>query len=436
MVRPNTPKGLCLRCKGSRYLCGKKPCPILTKYSVLKSIKLPTGMLQDGKNADIFSASPPSFFVGHVGYPRVAIGPMVPHSLDSELDITRLDAPEKWLVPGVSSAQKAELMDIVRFRSTLVRTIYKTPVKGPAFTTDKILSLSQEIAMAEKPVGTEVNLEKVHVNVELDNHAPPTGPVGNISKLKITENPKVHQKVEYAVSDNDLKANEAITKYLYSDGHLAVTDITRILSAGLLGVKKDRKLVPTRWSITATDDMVSKHLIHRIKMYPELGEFYLHEAEYLGNNFYIILVPRPWVYEMMESWSPHSIWRSFDTEKTYVIVQDHELSNGRKKYASNITGAYYAARLGVCEYLERVRRQAAVMIIREVNEQYLMPLGVWVIRQAVRDAMSNKPSKHSSLKEIFIYLNKKLQVPLKFWLKKSKLLPYIRKQRTLHDFIR
>ena len=324
-------------------------------------------------------------------------------------------------------------MDIVKFRSSLVRTTHKSNVKD--WQENKILALSQEIAMAEKPVTTEVALDKIHLNVQVNDHSPPNGPIGKIEKLIITENPKVNRKVDYVVSDTDLKAGPAIFEYLYKDARLPTNEIHRVLSAGLLGEESRRKLVPTRWSITAVDDTISKGLIEKIKFYPQVGQYILHEGNYLGNHFFILFVPRQWAYEMMECWDPHSIWRLMENNKnTYYIVQDHELNHGRKNYASNVTGAYYAARLGVAEYLTSIQRQAAVIVIREVNADYLVPLGVWVIRQTVRDALSRKPKKFSSLSEAYKHIAPNLKVPLKYWLKKSDVLKYIKTQKTLLDF--
>ena len=35
---------------------------------------------------------------------------------------------------------------------------------------------------------------------------------------------------------------------------------------GMLGTQKNRKLVPTRWSISATDDIISDYLIKNIRV--------------------------------------------------------------------------------------------------------------------------------------------------------------------------
>ncbi|MGC8832319.1 MAG: hypothetical protein ACP5PQ_07045, partial [Thermoproteota archaeon] len=50
--------GLCVACKGSRFLCGKTRCPIIVRANYfLKSIPLM-------QSEDIAGASPPSVFVG------------------------------------------------------------------------------------------------------------------------------------------------------------------------------------------------------------------------------------------------------------------------------------------------------------------------------------------------------------------------------------
>ncbi len=73
--------------------------------------------------------------------------------------------------------------------------------------------------------------------------------------------------MEKVYSDVDFKANEAL-KYLYAKGfdeHF----LSRLLSVGGAGVKFERKLVPTRWSITAVDDLVGRKVISEIQDFPQ-----------------------------------------------------------------------------------------------------------------------------------------------------------------------
>lgn len=77
MVRPNLPENICVKCKGSRLLCGKQSCPILLKHNILKST-LPFDPSTIKREQNVFGASPPAVFVGYHGYPQVNVGPLLP----------------------------------------------------------------------------------------------------------------------------------------------------------------------------------------------------------------------------------------------------------------------------------------------------------------------------------------------------------------------
>ena len=65
---------------------------------------------------------------------------------------------------------------------------------------------------------------------------------------------------------------------------------------------------------------------------------------------------------------------------------------GRKKYAENTVGGYYAARIAVLEQLRIIKKQSSVLALRFVDpNEYIAPLGVWVVREAVRRALKSKP---------------------------------------------
>ena len=144
-------------------------------------------------------------------------------------------------------------------------------------------------------------------------------------------------------------------------------------------------------------------------------------------------MPREWRFENLEVWIS-SLWKP-DGNKDPIIMQDYEPYEGRKNYASNVTGAYYAARLAVCEYLYKQRRQGAVLVLREVNEEYLVPLGVWVIRETVRMAMKRPPLVFEDLNSALQYIeNSDFKLPLKFWKNKSQIIRYILRQKRLTDY--
>ncbi|MFX1366652.1 MAG: hypothetical protein ACFFCE_09970 [Promethearchaeota archaeon] len=443
MVRPPTEKNICLRCKGARLLCGKKTCPILLKKSVMKSL-VPFELDKTRRDIEVFGASPPGFFVGRFNYPNVYLGPLVPfQEFEIGLNISDyhiLDAPELWY--------GKKMVDVIRYRSSLVRSNFKTNVfigrksrkSTPSLKTQKLLETSQELSMAARPVDTETKLERVNLRMMMDNHALPMGPSGITERIEITENTKVHPQVEYCVSDTDLKASKAVSENLYFKGHVPESTIKRVFSAGLLGEKNKRRIVPTRWTITAVDDIISKALIQEIKKFPEINDYRIFEATYLDNHFKILLFPGKFIYEMNEVWAPNTLWNiSLDGNNRNLkpqIMTDFEFYNGRKSYASNITGAYYAARKSVCEYLYKIRRQARVLIFREVSGGYVVPLGVWVIRSTVENAMfTQDPVILDNFNDSLKNMAEGFMVDYKYWKKSSKIINFIKTQKTLDRFL-
>ena len=164
-------------------------------------------------------------------------------------------------------------------------------------------------------------------------------------------------KIEKAYYDTDLKATNAVID-LYSRG-VMVTKIQKAFSVGAFGVEKKRKLVPTRWSITAVDDILSKNLMAKVKTNPEINEYRVYESIYMDNVFEILMIPQQWSYESMEAWYPGTVWNPAGT--SVAIFSDWEGNSSRTTYAA-IGGCYYSARLATCELLVKERRQATVIV--------------------------------------------------------------------------
>ncbi len=394
---------LCIRCKG-KGLCGK-PCKILKRIAdsvqKVKSVK------------ENFNSSLPSVFVGTYSYPNVNIGIVGPPIVDK--NSWTMDSPDYWY------KKRYEIQSILETRYQLINSKKPGNIK-PAKLDKKFLDVVQEVALAKRPVTSEIILSKrPKIVVSLDTRMAPIGSSAKLKKIVITENTKISSKIEYVVGD-DLKAEEQLTKlYKLTD----INQIQKIFSAGLLGTKTQKKIVPTRWSITATDDVISKNLIENIKKYPLINEYQIFENNYLGNYFLIILVPSLWSFEIMEFWKKNSVW---NRRNEYFISQDYETYFGRKNYASNVTGGYYAARLGVAEYLNKIKRQASVLILRKISDEYFIPLGVWVVRETVRGCFNKKAIKFKNLEDVIKYTRKIPQ-----WREKSWLLRQL-KQKTLKDY--
>jgi hypothetical protein len=89
---------LCVLCKGARFLCGKTRCPIMVKVNYfLKSAPLM-------ETEDIAGMSPPSVFIGRIGYPNVYVGPLVPPVHEAFLIYLSIGSANPWMRSWVSVA--------------------------------------------------------------------------------------------------------------------------------------------------------------------------------------------------------------------------------------------------------------------------------------------------------------------------------------------
>jgi len=413
IVAKASKSGLCVVCKGSKFLCGKTRCPIIVKVNYfLKSVPLM-------QSEDITGASPPSVFVGRIGYPYVYAGPLVPPVHE---DTSLYDLPEFWLGKSID--------EIVGFRSMLIRGKHRVHVRKFE-EAGKIIEKTCELALAVKPVDVELMLKKKPRGfLILNDEVQPFGPSAPIRDLRVG-NPRWDRQIQKAYGDTDLKAVEAVLE-LYGKGVL-VTKIQRAFSVGAFGLKKNRRLVPTRWSITAVDSIVSKDLIEKVKTFPEISGYRVYESRYLDNVFEVLMVPSAWSYEIIEAWYPGTVWNP--RGRSVFVYSGWEGYDGRTTYAE-IGGCYYAARLAVCEQLVKERRQAAVIVLREAHPGYIMPVGVWQVRENVRNAMRQKPLIYNTLDEALKRVANQLQIPLKRWIHKSELLQNILFQKRITDFLR
>ena len=390
------------------FNCGNPNCAVCSKaYSMLR--------VQNKIIKKDFLSNAVAPFVGKFNYPDINVGILAPP--DETDDSWLYDDPKYWAVHNF------QIPKIIDFRSSLINSSFNANIMKR----HKFLELSQETAMASRPTDIEINLEeKPSFRLNVDSFAAPTGPNAKLKKAKLTSNPKIHTKVQKVYYDTDLKANDALI-YLYENRFDEIF-LSRILSVGNLGIGKNRKLVPTRWSITATDDALGKHLTNKIRKYNQIN-YSAFFGSYLGNYYLILCFPEIWSYELFEMHvsSPNN------------FMTDYEPYEGRKYYAEETAGGYYTVRLAILEKLNEIKRQGSILALRFITGDYTLPLGVWVTRESARKAMESGAIEFSS-KELMLEYAKKLarkkfNFDLSRILKDSILLKNIKQQSKLVKFI-
>ena len=364
----------------------------------------------------IDGSSPPSMFVGHYGYPKVRIGPMI-----SPLhgDTTILDRTELWTGKSIE--------EIANYRLSLVLGTMNVNIYD---THSRHVESMQELAMSESPAETEATFEKMPIvdvqmqeELRFDHEATPFGPAAPLRGFKASSL-SADQRIETAYYDTDLRAAEAMRE-LYRRS-VEVSIIQRVLSAGMLGVKKKRKLVPTRWSISATDDIISSMLVKEIGMNPTIDLFEVTRYSHLANYYSIILIPDDmWIFEMIESW--------FTSRGQATIGADNEDERGLN-HSPTIAGAYFAARLAVAEHLANRHKKAGAIVLREIHPDYVMPLGVWQIREGVREALKNPSQKFELFDHAMSFACSYMSLSKNEIVQKSQIWKSFKDQTKISDF--
>lgn len=334
-------------------------------------------------------------------------------------DTEIMDKPELWA--GKSIEQ------IANYRLSLVRGVTSLDVHE---TSGRFIESLHDLSMSGKSVEAEAAFERhpladldLETEVRLNAEAAPFGPAAPLKHFKLVAS-SADRRIASAYYDTDLRASDAIIG-LYRKG-LDISQIHRIFSVGMLGEKKGRSLVPTRWSITATDDTVSKNLVQENEGHQTIDRHEVTEYFHLGNRYVVVLIPdEVWSYEMIESWVTHSGQVAFGS--------DYEDARGLDHYPS-IAGAYFGARLAVAERLASRRRRAAALVLREIYPEYVMSLGVWQIREGVREAMKKVPICFDDLAGAVGYACSRLSISMVEVAGRSTLLKNLQAQRRITDF--
>ncbi|MDG5775870.1 DNA repair protein NreA [Haloarculaceae archaeon H-GB11] len=369
----------------------------------------------------LFGSTAPEIFVGRTNYPRVSTGLLSP--VDHEADATEFATSGAWYQQGLG------IDDVLQRRTGLLNSRRSANVDVNDVW-DGFVGVQREVAIADRPVDVEVGLDgKPDFDLDADSVRTPTGPSATAERADLAENPHVPRPVEKTLEDDEWQAEGAMN-YLYQRG-FDVYDINNILSAGALGRGENRRLVPTRWSITAVDDTVSKFIRGGLRNQASVDEVSVWTNEYVGNRYWVVLAPGQWEFEFVEMKAPESVWNP-RPEGGYYMSSAYESYEGRTGYVEETAGAYYAARLGVLEHLRDRNRQAKCLVLREITNDYWAPVGVWQVREGIRHAFEGERGVAETFHGAIRQLSPHLPVTFDRLRRKSNLVAGV--QTSLGDF--
>ena len=396
------------------------------KFEAVKKISEMGFKVRDlSKISKVDSISPPSVFIGSkLKYPLVNVGILSP--LNKEEDAWIYDDAKYW------AENNFNIEEVVSLRNGLLNSRFQTKVSDIRLN-KKFVDITKNIAISSRQVDVEIELKnRLIVGREKDKILTPHGMRAGLKSVEITGNVKIDKKVDKIMND-EIKASEAI-KYLYKNDFNEYS-LSKILSVGVMGLKKNKRLVPTRWSITATDDMLGKQFLENVRNYPWIEDYELFYGEFMGNQYIILMFPSVWSYELFEMYLPKSSWNPGNEIKASTDMEGY---SGRKTYAFDTAGGYYASRFAILEYLNSIKKQASVIALRVETPSYWAALGVWVVRESVKKAL-RKSMKFAEREELIESVKKIGKIKYNFdfseILNRSKLIKERKEQKSLREFI-
>ena len=361
----------------------------LTEQIQMKSVKV-------GKNLE--GTTPPSVFIGRWSYPKVYAGPMMSSQMG---DTHIMDSPEEWI--GQNKTQN----EIIDYRMSLVRG--KQLIKIDDLENPFVEKL-QDISLASKTIDSEATFGRRPTGSLLTEDSMPHGPSAVIEKFDI-DAVSWDKQLEKTFYDTDLKATEAVLNL--HNKEVPFSAMQKAFSVGAIGTKNKRKLVPTRWSITACDSTLADEFLKEVRKFEKLDTYRVFEFGALNNYYIIILTPTEWQYEWYEAFI-----KLMKNEE--LIFSDYETNGGKKEY-SCVGGCYYTAKMAVLDYLLKIKKQSGLIILREAYDGYV-PLGVFNVRENIKEAMLRPYLEFETLEDCLKYSGEKLRIPIRRYVKQGTLL--------------
>ncbi len=266
---------------------------------------------------ELEGSTPPSVFIGSWNYPKVYAGPMISPVLG---DTAIMDTPEAW-IPGSKSQE-----DIISYRMSLVRG---KKLIGITDLDNQMVEKLQEISLASGSIDSEAEFWKKTKRSFFQRIPSPSWASAILEKFDI-DNVRWDRELEKVYYDTDLRARDAIMDLHSKD--VPFSHMQKAFSVGTMGVDKRRRLVPTRWSITACDSTIADQLLKEVKHFDPLDVHRVYEFQSLQNYYAVLLLPSPWQYEWMEAFL-----KVLGQEK--LIFSDYENYNGKKKNTPELVAA-------------------------------------------------------------------------------------------------
>jgi hypothetical protein len=81
-----------------------------------------------------------------------------------------------------------------------------------------------------------------------------------------------------------------------------------------------------------------------------------------------------------------------------------------------------------------LRKQSSALVLREIHPGYILPVGVWNVRESVRAALSKNPAQFDNFNSALDFALSHLGIPRRAWIQSSHILKEAFFQRKISNY--
>jgi hypothetical protein len=342
--------------------------------------------------------SPPGICVKSGKYPMLDAGFLAAYEPLEHLSI--YDYPDSW--------QGLDRETIFSMRRYLYR--FLLPVDARSMQPEGVIRALQEIALSVRPIALRVEGESLLPRrLRLRSGQLPSSNDVMIKSIEFLSDPEI-SKVAERITDQDIPAAEGIWRLL--DYDYSLDQVVRLMSIGLLGRKKTRRIIPTRSAYKATINAFIDRAVMELIESPNISSYEIYLGNLFGDRFVVLLNPgearvdyltidasgtrtaRGFAFEGLREWP---------TDPKTSVYSDH-------------------ARFSLYRNLVRRKQRCHATIFHLSKDPRNQLLGPWIARAGVNEALASNPVNLDNKDNVFEVLETLLEPSFSVWANRTPLL--------------
>ncbi|MBD3404814.1 MAG: hypothetical protein GF411_01605 [Candidatus Lokiarchaeota archaeon] len=360
------------------------------------SSQLQLESIEASSNLTVYS--PPGVTVETAKYPIMWAGVLASTQASEWLSI--YDHPIAW-----NGIQKEAILTM---REYLYRFV--VPIDAREMMPTDMVETLQTVAMSVTPIALDVEVGRLPPRtLQTNGGLLPSSPQVQVKSMKIVSDPEISVVAE-KISQRDVPASESIWKLL--DFEYSLDQVARIMSLGLLGKLKRRRIIPLKAAYKVVIDSFIDRSISELMDKAEGSSSKLFISDFLDDSFVVVMTPG-------------------GPSVDYVHLQDYEMDKkrtlsmeGELNHMTDPKTILYADHARFSSYTQMLNehRNYHITVFHYSNKTTNQILGPWVARAGVTEAFNNS-SVHLEDPEVTkTILDSLLYRGLEYWTKDTPIL--------------